>query len=54
MLPARYANAPIALISLNYNLNYERAIISIALQTAECGFYLDLLKLLQTSLALSF
>ena len=25
MPPARYANAPIALISLNYNLNYERA-----------------------------
>ena len=26
MPPARYANAPIALISLNYNLNYERAV----------------------------
>ena len=27
MPPARYANAPIALISLNYNLNYERAVL---------------------------
>ena len=26
MPPARYANAPISLISLNYNLNYERAL----------------------------